>query len=153
MTIGQNIRMLRRKANITQEELAEMLCISSQAVSRWETESTMPDIALLPSLCSIFNVSADDLLGIDIMKQDEEIDEIRKKANTFSCRGHADEARKILEDGLHKFPKSYLMIRDLMFVASEQGRNSAYTDEQRKLFKEESCWKAKQRNSVCCMWP
>ena len=73
MTIGQNIKRLRKNADMTQEELAEILSISSQAVSRWETDSAMPDISLLPLLCSIFNISADELLGIDVTKQEEEI--------------------------------------------------------------------------------
>jgi transcriptional regulator with XRE-family HTH domain len=123
---------------MTQEELAEMLSISSQAVSRWETDSAMPDISLLPSLCSIFQVSADELLGIDIIKQHEEIDKIRKNADTKSSRGYYKEARAILEDGLRKFPKSYLIMHDLMYVASNQSDDNDYTDEQRKLFREES---------------
>lgn len=138
MTIGQNIKKLRKNAEMTQEELAEMLSISSQAVSRWETDSAMPDISLLPSLCSIFQVSADELLGIDIIKQHEEIDNIRKNADTKSSRGYYKEARAILEDGLRKFPKSYLIMHDLMYVASNQSDDDDHTDEQRKLFREES---------------
>ncbi|MBQ5602299.1 MAG: helix-turn-helix transcriptional regulator [Clostridia bacterium] len=138
MTIGQNIKKLRKNADMTQEELAEMLSISSQAVSRWETDSAMPDISLLPSLCSIFNVSSDELLGIDIAKQEEEINEIREKANVKFSRGYSKEARKILEDGLRKFPKSYLLMYDLMYIASEQSDDHEYSSEQRKGFKEES---------------
>ena len=123
---------------MTHEALAEMLSISSQAVSRWETDSAMPDISLLPSLCSIFNISADELLGIDIVKQHEEINEIRKKAKAKSSRGYAKEEREILEEGLRKFPKSYLMMRDIMFIALEQSRDSIYTDEERQSFREES---------------
>mgnify|MGYP003508398057 CR=1 FL=1 len=118
MTIGQNIKKLRKNADMTQEELAEILSISSQAVSRWETDSAMPDISLLPLLCSIFNISADELLGIDVTKQEEEINEIRKKADVKSSRGYENEAREILEDGLRKFPKSYLLRYDWQVVAS-----------------------------------
>jgi len=138
MTIGQNIKRLRKNADMTQEELAEILSISSQAVSRWETDSAMPDISLLPLLCSIFNISADELLGIDVTKQDEEINEIRQKANTKSSRGYSKEAREILEEGLRKFPKSYLLMRDLMYVASNQSNDTDYSAEQRKLFKQEA---------------
>ena len=138
MTIGQTIKKLRKNADMTQEELAEMLSISSQAISRWETDSAMPDISLLPSLCNIFNVSADELLGIDIVKQDEEINEIRKEADEKSSRGYFKEARGILEDGLRKFPKSYLLMHDLMYVASEQSDDIDYSAEQRKLFRQEA---------------
>ncbi len=123
---------------MTQEELAEMLSISSQAVSRWETDSAMPDISLLPSLCNIFNVSADELLGIDIVKQHEKINEICKKADAKSSRGYLKEAREILEDGLHKFPKSYLLMHDLMYVVSDLSCDCDYNVEERTLFREEA---------------
>ena len=138
MTIGQNIKRLRKNADMTQEDLAEILSISSQAVSRWETDSAMPDISLLPLLCNIFNISADELLGIDVTKQEEEINEIRKKADAKSSRGYSKEAREILEDGLRKFPKNYLLMRDLMYVASDQSDDTDYSTEQRELFREET---------------
>jgi transcriptional regulator with XRE-family HTH domain len=50
MTFGQTIKALRKEANMTQENLAELLSISPQAVSRWETDVAMPDISLLPPL-------------------------------------------------------------------------------------------------------
>lgn len=71
MTIGQNIKRFRRNAGMTQEELAEMLSISPQAVSRWETDSAMPDISLIAPLTSIFGVTADELLGIDVFHLNE----------------------------------------------------------------------------------
>ena len=138
MTIGQNIKKLRKNADMTQEELAEMLSVSSQAVSRWETDSAMPDISMLPSLCNIFNVSADELLGIDSAKQDEEINEICKKADEKSSRGYMKEAREILEEGLRKFPKSYSLMHDLMYVASTQSDDDDYSPEERNLFKQEA---------------
>ena len=138
MTIGQIIKKLRKNADMTQEELAEMLSISSQAVSRWETDSAMPDISLLPLICGIFNISADELLGIDITKQGEEIYEIRKKADEKSSRGYSKEAREILEEGLRKFPKSYLLMRDLMYVAKDQSNDTDYISEQRDSFRQEA---------------
>ena len=45
MTFGQKIKSLRREANMTQENLAELLSISPQAISRWETDVAMPDIS------------------------------------------------------------------------------------------------------------
>ena len=138
MTIGQNIKKLRKNADMTQEDLAEILSISSQAVSRWETDAAMPDISLLPLLCSIFNISADELLGIDVTKQEEEINKVRERADEKSSRGYFKEAREILEDGLRKFPKSYLLMHDLMYVASCQSDDTDYNAEQRKLFRQES---------------
>ena len=46
MTFGQRMKTLRHKADMTQENLAELLSISPQAISRWETDTAMPDISL-----------------------------------------------------------------------------------------------------------
>jgi len=48
MTIGKNIADLRKNRGMTQEQLADILGVSSQTISKWENEVTMPDIMLLP---------------------------------------------------------------------------------------------------------
>ena len=70
MSFGQTIKSLRREANMTQENLAELLSISPQAVSRWETDAAMPDISLLPPLANLFNVTTDYLLGMETYQKD-----------------------------------------------------------------------------------
>lgn len=62
MKIGQNIKRLRIHAGLTQEQLAERLHLSGQAVSKWENETALPDIALLPSLADCFGVTIDELM-------------------------------------------------------------------------------------------
>ena len=63
--IGANIARLRREHNMKQDELAEMLDVTPQAVSKWENGASMPDIALLPKIAKIFGVTIDDLFGAD----------------------------------------------------------------------------------------
>ena len=63
--IGANIARLRREHNMKQDELAEMLDVTPQAVSKWENGASMPDIALLPKLANIFGVTIDDLFGVN----------------------------------------------------------------------------------------
>ncbi len=70
MSFSETIKTLRRSANMTQEQLAELLSISPQAVSRWETGAAMPDISLLPPLANLFGVSTDHLLGMDSYQKD-----------------------------------------------------------------------------------
>lgn len=70
MTFGQTIKKLRHDADMTQENLAALLSISPQAVSRWETDIAMPDISLLPPLANLFNVTTDYLLGMDTYQKD-----------------------------------------------------------------------------------
>lgn len=60
--VGKNIARLRKRENLTQEELANKLGVSPQAVSKWENEQSCPDITLLPKLAEIFNVTVDALL-------------------------------------------------------------------------------------------
>ena len=101
---------------MTQEQLAEILSISPQAVSRWETDAAMPDISMLPAICNLFDVSADELLGIGIENKERKILETSEKAGSFSRRGYNEEAKEILEAGLREFPNSYKLMNDLVHV-------------------------------------
>lgn len=63
MNIGKAIFELRKKKNITQEELAAELGVSAAAVSKWENGYTLPDILMLCALADFFQVTTDELLG------------------------------------------------------------------------------------------
>ena len=71
LNIGENIRRLRRAADMTQEQLADKLGVAYQSVSRWENGTTYPDMEFLPVLAGIFGVTVDELIGME---------ESRKKA-------------------------------------------------------------------------
>lgn len=63
MSFGQNLHFLRKmRNNMTQEELAEKLSVSRQAISRWELDSTYPEMNNLIELCKLFSCSMDDLV-------------------------------------------------------------------------------------------
>lgn len=61
-TIGNRIAKYRKAKYMTQEELASRLGISSQAVSKWETDTSCPDISILPQLCKELGITTDELL-------------------------------------------------------------------------------------------
>ena len=63
LRIAENIKRLRQESQLTQAQLAERLGVSYQAVSRWENETTYPDIELLPAIATLFGVTVDYLLG------------------------------------------------------------------------------------------
>ena len=63
ITLGKRIGLLRRQKNLKQDDLAGMLDVSPQAVSKWENDQTCPDINLLPKLAKILSVSVDELLS------------------------------------------------------------------------------------------
>lgn len=62
-TVGEKIKAFRLDAGLSQTQLAQKLGISSQAVSKWETNFSQPDITLLPEIASLFGVPIDDLFG------------------------------------------------------------------------------------------
>ena len=59
LNIGETIKKLRKEKEITQEEFAELIGISSQSVSRWENNLCYPDIELIPVIADFFGVSTD----------------------------------------------------------------------------------------------
>ena len=63
-TMGRRIAALRRQAGLTQEQVAERLGVTAQAVSKWENDVSCPDISLLPGLAELLGVSTDELLGV-----------------------------------------------------------------------------------------
>ena len=62
-TIGKRIALLRRKVGYTQDELAEKLNVSPQAVSKWENDVSCPDIMLLSPLAELLGITVDELLN------------------------------------------------------------------------------------------
>jgi len=61
--LGSKIQTLRKNKNMTQAQLAEVLSVSSQSVSKWENNTTLPDISLLPVIARFFGVTMDELFS------------------------------------------------------------------------------------------
>ncbi|MBN1892768.1 MAG: helix-turn-helix domain-containing protein [Clostridiales bacterium] len=61
-TIGSFISVLRKANGLTQKQLAEKLCVSDAAVSRWERDECAPDISLIPVIAELFNVTSDEII-------------------------------------------------------------------------------------------
>ena len=82
MKIGENSKTLRKARGFTQEQLADMLGLSFQAVSKWETNANTPDISLLPTIAKVLGTSIDQLFsesnpelweGAELIKNDDVI--------------------------------------------------------------------------------
>lgn len=74
---GRKISERRQNMNLTQEELAGRIGVTPQALSKWERETSLPDITILADLCQVLGVSADYLLGIEkqlIMEENRDAD-------------------------------------------------------------------------------
>ena len=61
MSIGKNISRFRKEKRMTQVDLGEILGVSNQTVSKWESEMSMPDVMLLPKIADVFECSIDEL--------------------------------------------------------------------------------------------
>lgn len=114
ISFNERLKALRKQNDLTQEQLAEYLGVTSQAVSHWECGTTCPDISLLPRLAYLFHVTTDALLGVDLQRTDEAIQEILKNAQYHVHeRGDYKNATQILKDGLRQFPRSYPLMAAL----------------------------------------
>lgn len=74
-TIGENIAAFRKQKGFTQEALASAIGVSAQSISKWENNTNMPDIMLLPIIADIFQVSIDNLFGRQNAKTDNKPEE------------------------------------------------------------------------------
>lgn len=81
-TMGQIIKNLRKEHGFTQDDLAEKLNISPQAVSRWENEISMPDISQIIPIAALFGVSTDVLFGLNPAGAYAAIEELYKITNS-----------------------------------------------------------------------
>lgn len=112
-SIGKTIRRLRKERGLTQEELAERLNITSQAISKWESESGMPDISQIVPLASVFGVSTDVLFGLDNTTETSEAWEIVQSAQTKEVYGQRETylaAYDELAEGLKKYPANLVLL-------------------------------------------
>lgn len=77
-TFGQKFLKLRKQYGYTQEDIANKLNVTAQAVSKWENDISSPDISLLADIASMFNTTIDDLLGRESSKTEVVPNEKRK---------------------------------------------------------------------------
>lgn len=102
MNIGQKIKELRKKHNLTQEKLADHIGITYKSISKWECGLTTPDLSLIVPLSKVLGVSTDELLGAkDIDKRYDELE------NTYidSMRiGNTADCIRVAEDAVKEYP-------------------------------------------------
>ena len=90
MSIGEVIKRKRQKRNMTQAELAELLKVTPQAVSRWEMGVSYPDIAMVPKISEVLGVTADELLGLTPMEPSSVSHESREDLELILNQSQAD---------------------------------------------------------------
>lgn len=131
LSLGENIRRLRRERDMTQEQLTEALAVSFQAISRWENGETFPDITLLQPLAYYFGVTLDCLMGYDGERVKAQIDEtLEEYQNQYLTGTYAgfEAARDIIIKAYREYPGDYrIMSRYMWFVAGDMADNDPAT--------------------------
>ena len=115
LQIGNRIRELRKASGMTQEQLAELIGISFQAVSKWENNIALPDISLVPTLARIFGVATDEIFAYNLTEMHEEIERYVSEAAMLR-ESDPKEGRRILEEGLQKYPDNDILLNNLLYV-------------------------------------
>lgn len=115
MNIGNKIKALRKARGITQEQLANAVGISFQAVSKWENNIAFPDITLAPVLANYFGVTMDELFDFSLTEMENEIEKIVDEAYRFRESDYV-KSRKIIEEGLRKYPENDILLNNLLYV-------------------------------------
>ena len=128
LNIGMNIKRLRLAKGLTQEQLAELLTISTAAVSKWEAKNTYPDITMLFPLAEIFGVTVDELLGCDEAKAKADVDKILAEYQRLYVEGRFAEGKELIVNARKKYPHDYRIMNKYMWdVAGGSAGNDSKT--------------------------
>lgn len=127
MEIGSKIKALRQQKGITQEALAAELNVSAQAVSKWECELSLPDVALLPEIAVYFGVTVDELFSLPEDKELERIQNMVWDEHLISPERFAQAERRLqgyIADG-HRKGDCYDLLAQLYNHQSDQLKKQA----------------------------
>lgn len=122
--IGETIKNMRKEKDITQEELADMLGVSCQSVSRWETGACYPDMELLPVLSEFFGVTVDKLLGIDERIEQKNVEQYLKRFQEAINQGKIYDCIAIAREGVAEYSNNFVLLNKLMYALFLSGDES-----------------------------
>ena len=108
-TIGEIIKELRKQRKITQEELAELVGVTPQAISKWERDVGYPDITQIVPLSKAFGVSTDEILGVNFGDDEKQVEDYIFSSYKAIVTDGYERAIEILREAQSKFPHSYLV--------------------------------------------
>lgn len=120
--IGEQIRALRKARSMTQEQLAALLGLAPQSVSKWENQLTAPDISLLPALAGVFGVSIDELFGYNQRETEQAVMAICEESWKYRETNRL-KSREILNEGLKRFPGNAILLNNYLYTLDLETEN------------------------------
>ena len=125
---ADKLKSLRAEKRVSQEKLAQYLSVSFQAVSKWESGNSYPDITLLPEIARFFGVSIDELLCVEKIDEKRLFDEYSNKAEDLHRSGDRADALALWQEAYQRMPNN-IDVKEMLM--------SAYFDTDReKYFRE-----------------
>ena len=124
LQIGDTIKQLRWQRGMTQEQLAAVLEVSCQSVSRWELNVCYPDMELLPVIANYFDVTVDQLQGMDRLRSEQRKREIFTRALNLERQGDWDGAIGVLRDAAKTYPNDDGFLGELALALTKTGKAS-----------------------------
>ena len=119
MSIGQQIKYYRKKAGLTQEQVANHLGVSTPAVNKWERSNTYPDISLLPSLARLLKIDMNELFLFHEQLTDQEIGEFVNEVSEMALENFADAFIKAKKK-IKEYPHCDLLLSDVNKESNEK---------------------------------
>ena len=150
--IGSKITELRKVKKMTQEQLADMLGVSSPAVSKWETNSSYPDITMLCPLARALGTDVDTLLSYEETLSEEKQGQYMTEIIGMVREGKGMEAEEKLERLLHSYPSSMSLKFNSIAVFTLLGMNHPGDGEDKEAEKDRERWKSRQKelaDAIC----
>lgn len=120
--LNEQLKKLRKTKGNTQEDIANFLGISIQAVSKWERGEGYPDITLLPSIAGYYSVSIDTLLGVDEIEKQKKLDEYISKGQKLFNEGKSSERVALYREAAREFPGDHVVLYHLMYALQAESR-------------------------------
>ena len=102
--IAENLKHLRKQKDLTQEEVAEILNVSPQTVSKWERGETYPDITMLPALANFYQTTVDLLIGMDKINDAQAEAALFNKSHELFDRDEYEQVVALMRNALKSFP-------------------------------------------------
>ena len=121
LTLGEKIKELRKRDGRKQEDLANALGVSNQAVSRWEKDGSYPDMELIPAIANYFNVSIDELFGYSKDRQEKLKSILEKAEKAINEQGDMTECVEMLRAAAEEFPSEPQVLIKLGYALSLHG--------------------------------